>query len=546
MYPLLFALLAFCQLHSLEADPSLLPLEEKVPMLFMIADYGDEERLRCERPNIGFAEAVQEVDDLVSTKRVGGVLFKGAWTPTGLKERILYLSSLAKAPLVFAQDLEWGLSMRHYGTVELPKALCIGAIDDDALVEKWAEALAASAKEVGLTLFLGPVADVNSNPNNPIIHDRSFGDNPRDVSRKIAIVIRTLHRHGIATCVKHFPGHGNTSKDSHTELPVVESSMAELEHVELLPFRKALECDVDCVMTAHIALPKTESRDTPASLSTFWCQTILRHTLPCQETTVVLSDDLIMAGARGTTPLPETAVRAVRAGNDLCILSDQYEQCFDAIVNAVQEQRLSAAEIDAHARRVFELQCRYQRPKESSSLCLEAVLRLSHTLYQQALTNVGERWTFSPESTLILHVGSTPLCSMVRNLIVRYPDSALAAISKAPRHEEIDGVLRALGTKKELLVVLCDLERAPVSFGITPALIKGLQKLYSSGCTLRYVIFGSPYALALLPQPITSALVAYEKMPGAEQAALDALCGSFRPTGKLPVAKTGCDISCRS
>ncbi len=257
-------LLAAIPLKAEPFDRAKLPIEAKVPMLFMIADYGDEALVLQEGAGTSLAAVTAHIDQLVSTKTIGGVLFKGKWTPTGLKERIRHLSALSATPLLFAQDLEWGLSMRHDGVIELPKALCIGAITDETLVQDWAEAIAKTAKEVGITLFLGPVADVNTNPKNPVIHDRSFGDNFHDVARKVGIVIRTLHKNGVATCVKHFPGHGNTSKDSHTDLPVIYSPMSALETIELVPFKEAMRNDVDCVMTAHIALPNTEGGHTPS------------------------------------------------------------------------------------------------------------------------------------------------------------------------------------------------------------------------------------------------------------------------------------------
>ena len=220
---------------------SALSLEEKIPMLFMVADYGDEPLAIQEKAGKNLGEVTARVDRLVAEKKIGGILFKGRWTPAGLKERIRHLLSLSSMPLLLAQDLEWGLAMRHDGAVELPKALCMGAISDPVLLEAWGHAIARTAGSIGINLFLGPVADVNSNPKNPVIHDRSFGDNCNEVARRVCSVVRVIQNDGLASCVKHFPGHGNTSKDSHTHLPVIDATMIQLRSQELVPFKAAID-----------------------------------------------------------------------------------------------------------------------------------------------------------------------------------------------------------------------------------------------------------------------------------------------------------------
>ena len=266
------------------------------------------------------------------------------WTPTGLAERIRHLRSIAKGQLIFAQDLEWGLSMRHFGAVEMPKALCMGAISDDTLLEAWADVLARTAREVGITCFLGPVADINSNPKNPVIHDRSFGDDPATVAHKVGVVVNALRRHGLLVCLKHFPGHGDTSQDSHTNLPIVEKTYDQVLKGELVPFRAGIDAQADCVMTAHISFPKTLGGASPASLSSFWCHT-LRDELKFRG--VMMTDDLIMAGACGTKSFAQTAVQALKAGNDLCIVTLTVEECIDGVLKAVEAGDLRTEDLNA-------------------------------------------------------------------------------------------------------------------------------------------------------------------------------------------------------
>lgn len=509
-----------------------LDVHQTVPTLFMIADYGNEELVRSEAAGESVAEVAARVDQLVSTNHMGGVLFKGSWTPTGLKERIRHLQALSKTPLIFAQDLEWGLSMRHCGAIELPKALCMGAICDDASLEAWADTLARTARDVGITCFLGPVADVNSNPKNPVIHDRSFGDDPQAVAHKVSVVVKVLQRNGLAACAKHFPGHGNTAQDSHTHLPCVQATLEELEKGDLIPFKAAVEADVACLMTAHISLVNTPSGQTPASLSEFWATKKVRNDLGF--TGVIITDDLIMAGALGGGSPAQAAVRAVKAGNDLCIVSRDVESCFRGIEEAVRSGEIPATLIGEHAKRVCLLQSRTHLSLKAPTLLEQ--MDVSDRLYVQALTAVGEPFVLDAQNAQILQVGNIPLCPLVRELVRDSPSLAVSAIRRNPTPNDIAGLISELGEKGELVVVLSDTERsAALSFGITPELIEGLKTLQSRGLRIRYVIFGSPYILNLLPKPVVSALVAYEKTAGSEKAVAEVLRGSVIPSGILPV-----------
>jgi hypothetical protein len=176
------------------------------------------------------------------------------------------------------------------------------------------------------------------------------------------------------------------------------------------------------------------------------------------------------------------------------------------------------------------------RQPESKPLSHASLVQLHNTLYKNALTEFGEHFSFSPESTLIVQIGSLPLCPLLQKLVQAYPTTSIATMRKTPRQEEIKGILHALGRKKKVLVILCDLERsAHLSFGLMPGVIHGLQEILKTGSDIRYVIFGSPYVLTLLPKPISSALIAYEKTKGSEKAVFQALCGTFTPTGQLPV-----------
>lgn len=509
------------------------PLEEKVAQLVMTADYGDEVQAQKDG-KASVAEIRERVNKLVAENRIAGVFFQGKWTPNGLRERIRQLQELAKRPLIMAQDMEWGLAMRHDGVVELPKAQCIGAITDQEAVEEWATACAKEAQAIGINFVLGPDADVCLTSKNPVIHDRSFGSNAEQVAQRVVTVVQTLQDCGVYSCVKHFPGHGRARKDSHSSLPMIKVSYEELEKVDLVPFKASIAANVPCIMMAHIALMKTESADTPASLSPFWIKKVLRT--ECKFTGVVVSDDLIMAGALSEKTIPEAAVEAIKAGTDLCLIGRETKESIDAIVAAVQSGAISEKEIDEHLSRLNQLKVSIRTSQAGKPIPFANTIDLSRRLYEQALTLFGTPIPLNLDQTLIVHVGSTPLSPLLRRLIEHNPALHIDALKKDPREEDVDGILHDLRNKNELLLVLSDLERSPsTSFGITKNLTAAFTRLNQSGKRVRYVIFGSPYVLNYLPTPITSALIAYEDTDGAHEAVYKAMVGKASATGRIPV-----------
>ncbi len=508
-------------------------LEEKVSQLVMTADYGDEYQAQKDG-KASVAEIRERVNRLVAENQVAGVFFQGKWTPNGLRERIRQLQNLAKRPLIMAQDMEWGLAMRHDGVVELPKQLCIGAIVDSEAVEEWASACAKEAQSLGINLILGPDADIYLYPNNPVIHDRSFGSNPEEVAKKVVTVVNALTQAGIFACVKHFPGLGRTKKDPHTSLPSLKVSYEELEKADLVPFKASIAAEVPCVMTTHIALPKTESGETAASLSPFWVKKVLRD--ECHFRGVAITDDLIMGATLAEKTIPTAAVEAIRAGNDLCLIGRETKESVDAIVAAVQSGALSEKEIDEHLGRVNQLKRAIRVQQVGREQCVASTIELSRRLYKQALTLVGAPLPQKMDQTLVVQVGSTPLSPFLRRLSEHIPSLQIDAIRKDPREEDVDGIIDDLRNKKEVLIVLCDLERTPAtSYGLSKNLLAALQRISQSGKSIRYIIFGSPYVLSSLPQPLTSALIAYEATQEAQEAAFEALVGKVRPEGRVPV-----------
>jgi beta-N-acetylhexosaminidase len=230
---------------------------------------------------------------------------------------------------------------------EWPPMATLGRSGDLALAERFAKALAAELSAVGVTLDYAPVLDIHTNPANPIIGDRALAERADEVSRLGATIVRALQAAGVAACGKHFPGHGDTTKDSHLELPLVEHPPEQLRDREFAPFRAAIEAGVATIMTAHILVPSLDD-DRPATLSKRIVTEILRKELGFEG--VILSDDLEMKALANDYAVPESAVHAIAAGCDGVLVCsgdhDTQAAALEAIVHAVEDERLSIARID--------------------------------------------------------------------------------------------------------------------------------------------------------------------------------------------------------
>lgn len=228
-----------------------------------------------------------------------------------------------------------------------PPMATLGRAGSEELAERFARALAAELLAVGITLDYAPVLDIHTNPKNPVIGDRALAEKAADVARLGRVIVRALQDEGIAACGKHFPGHGDTSTDSHLELPVVEHPPDRLRAVELEPFRAAIEEQVAFIMTAHVLVPSLDEAR-PATLSPAVVQGLLREELGFEG--VILSDDLEMKAVSAHYPVPDAAVEAVRAGCDgLLVCSGDVELqalTLEALVRAVESGAIPSARVD--------------------------------------------------------------------------------------------------------------------------------------------------------------------------------------------------------
>jgi len=321
-----------------------LTVEEKIGQLFVIRVTGRFQN--AEHPR--FERAI----DLVETFHLGGIIF-GLGTPMAQVDRANVLQAHAALPLLMSQDMEWGAGMRIDRSTTLPPAMAVGATRNAEFARLAGRVTAQEARALGVHQVYAPVADVNNNPQNPIINVRSYGERPDLVAGMTASFVRGMEAAGALATLKHFPGHGDTDTDSHLALPVLRIDRARLDSLELVPFRAALEAEASSVMTGHLALPALEPDSTvPATLSPPITTGLLRDEMGFDG--LVVTDALDMHGVTRGFGTGEAAVRAFEAGADVLLMSEDPRLARDALLRALDTGRITEAQIDRSVRRILE------------------------------------------------------------------------------------------------------------------------------------------------------------------------------------------------
>src|SRR3989442_4935242 len=298
-----------------------------------------------------FQLAARWVDSL----EIGGVIvFSGS--PFDIATKLNALQRRSRVPLLVSADLEWGAGMRVVGGTSFPHIMAVGATGDAHDAYTIAAAAATEGRAVGIHVNFAPDADVNNSPLNPIINIRSFGQDPRAVSRLVREYVRGLHEYGMLATIKHFPGHGDTQTDSHIGLPVITAGYPRLDSLELVPFRGGIAAGADVVMSAHIAFPSFTGSNDPATLSAAVLSGLLRDSLHFHG--LVVTDALTMGAIVAKYGAGEATVRAFLAGSDLLLMPADPDSAVNAMMAAVANGRISRERLDQSVRRLLEIKQR--------------------------------------------------------------------------------------------------------------------------------------------------------------------------------------------
>jgi beta-N-acetylhexosaminidase len=560
------------------SEPPTLPgmtLAEKVGQLFVVPASGvflNEE-----------SKSYQTLRHHVVDNKVGGVIwFRSQVYGTAILAR--RLQELAKVPLLFSADLEAGAGMRFDDVMYGPWAMALAATGDVALAERRAKATAEEARALGIAQVFAPVADVNDNPDNPVINVRSFGENPSDVARFVAATVRGLEAGGVLATLKHFPGHGDTSTDSHRTLAVVKSTKERLNAVELVPFREGLKAGARSVMVAHLSVPALDptaapplpsppsSKDalspvaasevetegtTPATLSGPITTDLLRKELGFGG--LVVTDSMQMGGIVAHFETGEAAVRAILAGIDQILMSPDTDAAIAAVVAAVKSGRISGRRLDESVERILKVKKDLHLYEErfppldaiAKTVGSPAHEKIEAEIARRALTLVREEAGVlplprSPKLLSVVVFDEAPLIgpsgTLTAELAKRVEGNEkprTLRLDTRSNPEEVKAVVDAARDADVILLSLFVRARSGAGKIAVPEAGKAaIPQLLASGKPVVAVAFGSPYLLREFPG-LKTYLCAYGTQDVMQTAAVAALFGEAGFEGKLPVTLPG-------
>lgn len=351
----------------------------------------------------------KQIRDLVKKYKIGGLLFA-----EGTPEEQAILTNIAqknsKVPVMITFDGEWGLSMRLEGTPYFPKNAALGCIEDNHLIYEYGREVAREFRELGVHVNFAPDADVNTNPLNPVIHVRSFGEDPKKVAEKVVAYSRGLESGGVLSVSKHFPGHGDTDVDSHKGLPSLCYNRERLDSVELYPFKEMIRAGLGGVMVGHLQVPVLEpDAITASSLSGNVVTGLLKNEMGFQG--LVFTDALDM---KGVSSVPQVTTKALLAGNDMVLVQYNTENAVQEVLNAVKDGVLSEKVVEEKCRKIltykYLLGLRQPRPQLQVSgmsyrIHTDEAKALVTRLRQAAVTVLGNHFGALP----LTPVGDTPI-----------------------------------------------------------------------------------------------------------------------------------------
>lgn len=333
-----------------------LTLDQKLGQLFMVAAVADEEIAHEIMEKKTYRMDKEYIEELIAEYHIGGIIFLGKSDYAKQLERTKHFQNISAIPLLIGQDLEPGRvgAARFSDFAHFYNNKQLGLINDTHYTYQNAQVIGERAKLIGVDMVFAPVADVNNNPNNPVINDRSFGDNPELVAQHAIAFARGLRDMGIIACAKHFPGHGDTDIDSHYDLPLIPHDKERLHAIELAPFKKIIAAHIPAIMIAHLEVPAFENqKNLPSSLSKKIVTDLLRKELGFDG--LIITDGLDMGGIINNYSDGTAELQALIAGNDILLCSVDAPAGVAAIKQALADGRITEQEIDAHVEKILQL-----------------------------------------------------------------------------------------------------------------------------------------------------------------------------------------------
>ena len=505
-------------------------------------------------------KAYREFVKLVATEHIGGLILVNVTQgrtvakaePLDVAAFLNKMQRLSKVPLLVGGDLERGASMRLNNTTMFPHAMAFAAANDLEGARYEGRITAREARAIGLQWIFFPVADVNNNPDNPVINIRSYGEDPMQVAALADAYIEGAHSEKdakVLTTVKHFPGHGDTATDSHMNLATITADRQRLDALEFVPFRSAIEHGVDAVMTAHIDVPALDGPDVPATLSSKIMTTVLRDEFGFKG--LIVTDALEMGGIARGFGVGDAAVKAVQAGADVLLMPPDVHTAIEAVVAAVNKGAISRARIQQSVMRILEAKAKVGLGV-TSLVSLEAIndeinspdsIAKAQEIADKSVTMVKNDNALVPlrepakACFWSLAEGRTSVegIAMAAELHKRLPGAKVIMLDTTTSEDDIRKAEEA-NAGCETNVVAAFLAVAAYRgntalAGNFPALV---TRLLDSKKPMVLIAMGNPYLLRNYPE-VSAYLTTYSTVPPSEIAAVKAVLGDISINGKLPV-----------
>ena len=507
-------------------------IDEKIGQLFMMQAYSN-----LDQKHEDF------ITEMITKYHVGNLIFMQG---TPQKQAVLNnkYQALSKVPLMIGFDGEWGLDMRLQNTYRFPWNMTLGAIQNDSLVKQFGEHLGKHCKRLGIHVNFAPVVDVNVNPENPIIGNRSFGESKENVTQKAIAFTQGMQKYAVMANAKHFPGHGDTATDSHYALPLLNFDKARLDSIELYPYRKVFDAGIGSVMTAHLNIPSLESNtNLPTSLSKNVVTNLLQTELGFNG--LIITDGLNMKGATNYATSGEIDLAAIKAGNDLLLIPQDVPATVRLMKQAITLKTLSEERLDFSVRKI--LKSKYWMGLHNyKPVVLENLQEDLNTVEDELL----HRELVKNSITLIKdEKQNIPIANLDYKKIAYVKlgdDSGNDFITMLKNYTKVDiisdknldGLIKKLKPYNQVIIGFHKSNNHPwKSYKFKQKELVWLQEIARQKNVI-LDIFANPYSLLQIKSftNIESILVSYQNSKLAQEVSAQVLFGALKANGKLPVS----------
>lgn len=528
------------------ADSVLLTLseEERIAQLFVVAAYSNQ----------GDAHK-QQITDLIEYYKVGGLMFLQGG-PVRQAKLTNYYQSITKTPLMIAMDAEWGVAMRLDSALSFAWPMTLGAIEDTNLIYQMGEEIARQCKLIGTHINFAPVVDVNSNPENPIINNRSFGENPEKVGRMGVAYMKGMQDNKVLACAKHFPGHGDTDADSHKTLPTVNHLKYRLDEVELVPFKKLINHGIGSIMVAHLHIPVLDdTKNLAVSLSPKVVDGLLKTEMGF--TGLAITDGLNMKGVSDFYDPGIVDVKALLAGNDVLLYPLNVPKAIEEIKKAIAKNQITQKEIDARCLKILKAKqwmgldnySAVNLDKVADEIITNETELLDKKLVKSSLTLLQNYDDLLPLKRLdTLRIASVSIGESgadFQSMLSNYAPTTHFTISEKATTSEQAVLLNKLA---EFNLVIASVHKSNANAWKPYKIDKKTDILLQSIALQSKVVvsvFANPYSLNsfLFINNFDALLLSYQNSKVAQEQSAQAIFGGIGISGKIPVSSNHYEIN---